>query len=89
MLFRSDGLKAIDADVPIGVPALKTLSAEMAAQNPRIQMTYENAKNGQVMPNIPQMSKFWSSMATAFQIATNGQASPQAALDDAKRNMEK
>jgi maltose/maltodextrin transport system substrate-binding protein len=85
----SDGLKAIDADVPIGVPALKTLSAEMAAQNPRIQMTYENAKNGEVMPNIPQMGKFWSSMATAFQIATNGQASPQAALDDAKKNMEK
>jgi maltose/maltodextrin transport system substrate-binding protein len=85
----ADGLKTIDADVPIGVPALKTLSAEMAAQNPRIQMTYENAKNGEVMPNIPQMSRFWSSMATAFQIATNGQASPQAALDDAKRNMEK
>jgi maltose/maltodextrin transport system substrate-binding protein len=84
-----DGLKAIDADVPIGVPALKTLSEEMAAQNPRIQMTYENAKNGEVMPNIPQMGKFWSSMATAFQIATNGQASPQAALDDAKKNMEK
>jgi maltose/maltodextrin transport system substrate-binding protein len=84
-----DGLRTIDADVPIGVPALKTLSEEMAAQNPRIQMTYENAKNGQVMPNIPQMSKFWSSMATAFQIATNGQASPQAALDDAKKNMEK
>ena len=85
-----DGLKAIDADVSIGVSALKTLSEEMAAQNPRIQMTYENAKNGEVMPNIPQMSKFWSfSMATAFQIATNGQASPQAALDDAKKNMEK
>jgi maltose/maltodextrin transport system substrate-binding protein len=85
----SEGLKAIDADVPIGVPALKTLSEEMAAQNPRIQMTYENAKNGEVMPNIPQMGRFWSSMATAFQIATNGQASPQAALDDAKKNMEK
>jgi len=85
----SDGLKTIDADVPIGVPALKTLSDEMAAKNSLIKTTYENAKNGDVMPNIPQMGKFWSSMATAFQIATNGQASPQAALDDAKKNMEK
>ena len=85
----SDGLKTIDADVPIGVPALKTLSDEMAAKNPLIKTTYENAKNGDVMPNIPQMGKFWSSMATAFQIATNGQASPRAALDDAKKNMEK
>ena len=84
-----EGLKTIDADVPIGVPALKTLSDEMAAKNPLIKATYENAQNGEVMPNIPQMGKFWSSMATAFQIATNGQASPQAALDDAKKNMEK
>jgi maltose/maltodextrin transport system substrate-binding protein len=84
-----DGLKTIDADVPIGVPALKALSDEMAAKNPLIKTTYENAKNGDVMPNIPQMGKFWSSMATAFQIATNGQASPRAALDDAKKNMEK
>ena len=61
----------------------------MAAQNSLIKTTYENAKNGEVMPNIPQMGKFWSSMATAFQIATNGQASPKAALDDAKKNMEK
>ena len=85
----SDGLKTIDADVPIGVPALKNLSDEMAAKNPLIKTTYENARNGDVMPNIPQMGKFWSSMATAFQIATNGQASPRAALDDAKKNMEK
>jgi maltose/maltodextrin transport system substrate-binding protein len=88
-VVTSDGLKTIDADVPIGVPALKTLSNEMAAKNPLIKTTYENAKNGDVMPNIPQMGKFWSSMATAFQIATNGQASPRAALDDAKKNMEK
>jgi maltose/maltodextrin transport system substrate-binding protein len=85
----SDGLKTIDADVPIGVPALKALSDEMAAKNPLIKTTYDNAVNGDVMPNIPQMGKFWSSMATAFQIATNGQASPKAALDDAKKNMEK
>ncbi len=85
----SDGLKTIDADVPIGVPALKTLSDEMAVKNPLIKTTYDNATNGDVMPNIPQMGKFWSSMATAFEIATNGQASPKAALDDAKKNMEK
>jgi len=85
----ADGLKIIDADVPIGVPALKSLYDEMAAKNPLIKVTYDNAQNGVVMPNIPQMGKFWSSMASAFQIATNGQASPEAALADAKKNMEK
>jgi maltose/maltodextrin transport system substrate-binding protein len=85
----ADGLKTIDADVPIGVPALTAFANAMAASDPRIKTTFENAKSGDVMPNIPQMGKFWSSMATAFQIATNGQASPRAALDDAKKNMEK
>lgn len=85
----ADGLKTIDADVPIGVPALKSLFDEMAAKDPLIKITYENAQNGDVMPNIPQMGKFWSSMATAFQVATTGQASPKVALDDAKKNMEK
>jgi len=85
----AEGLKTIDADVPIGVPALKSLYEEMAAKNPLIRATYENAQNGVVMPNIPQMGKFWSSMATAFQIATNGQATPEAALADARKNMEK
>jgi len=85
----ADGLKTIDADVPIGVPALKSLYDEMAAKNPLIKVTYDNAQNGVVMPNIPEMGKFWSSMASAFQIATNGQASPEAALADAKKNMEK
>jgi maltose/maltodextrin transport system substrate-binding protein len=84
-----DGLKTIDADVPIGVPTLKSLYDEMAAQNPLIKVTYDNCQNGVVMPNIPEMGKFWSSMASAFQIATNGQASPEAALADAKKNMEK
>jgi maltose/maltodextrin transport system substrate-binding protein len=85
----ADGLKTINNDVPIGVPALKALLDEMAASNPLIKVTYENAQNGVVMLNIPQIGKFWSSMAAAFQIATNGQATPQAALDDAKKNMEK
>jgi maltose/maltodextrin transport system substrate-binding protein len=85
----SEGLKTIDADVPIGVPALKSLSDELSASNPLIKATYENVQNGEVMPNIPQMGKFWSSLTTALGVATSGQASPQAALDDAKKNMEK
>jgi maltose/maltodextrin transport system substrate-binding protein len=85
----ADGLKTIDADVPIGVPALNSLHEEMAVKNPLIKVTYDNAQNGVVMPNIPQMGKFWSSMASAFQIAINGQAPPETALAEAKKNMEK
>ena len=84
-----DGLKAIDADAPLGVPAVTALADEMSAKNPLIRGTYENALNGVVMPNIPQMGRFWGSMKAAFEIATNGEATPEAALKDARKNMEK
>jgi maltose-binding protein MalE len=41
------------------------------------------------MPNIPEMSKFWGSMKAAFEIATDGRASPQAALQDARKGFVK
>jgi maltose/maltodextrin transport system substrate-binding protein len=84
-----DGLKAIDAGAPLGVPALKTLADEMSANNPLIKGTYENALNGVVMPNIPQMGKFWSSMKAALEIATSRRASPEVALANARKSMRK
>jgi maltose/maltodextrin transport system substrate-binding protein len=84
-----DGLRAIDADAPLGVPAVKALADEMSAKDPLIKGTYENILNGVVMPNIPQMGKLWSSMKAAFETATNGDATPEAALRDARKNLEK
>jgi maltose/maltodextrin transport system substrate-binding protein len=84
-----DGLKAMDAEAPLGVPALKTLCEEMAAKDHLIKVTYENSQNGVVMPNIPQMGKFWGSMKAAFEIATNGGATPEIALKDARKSMER
>jgi maltose/maltodextrin transport system substrate-binding protein len=83
----ADGLKTIDADAPLGVPAITSLADEMSAANPLIKVTYENCQNGVVMPNIPQMGKFWKSMEAAFKIAMNGEASPEVALKDARKNM--
>jgi maltose/maltodextrin transport system substrate-binding protein len=88
-VVTSEGLKSMGAEVSIGVPALKTLLNEAAAKDPLIKTTLENALKGVLMPNIPQMGRFWSAMASAFQIATNGQASPEVALDEAKKSMEK
>jgi maltose/maltodextrin transport system substrate-binding protein len=84
-----DGLKTIDADAPLGVPAIKTLADEMSAKSPLIKGTYENVLNGVVMPNIPQMGKVWSSLKAAFETATIGEATPEAALKDARKNLEK
>ncbi len=88
-LCTPQGLSTVDADVPLGVPALKTAYDEIAARDPLVKSVYESVQNGVVMPNIPQMGRFWSAMASAFQIASNGQASPAAALAEARKNMEK
>jgi maltose/maltodextrin transport system substrate-binding protein len=82
-----DGLSAIDAEAPLGVPALKALADQMSATNPLIKGTYENVRNGVVMPNIPQMGKFWSSMKAAFELATSERASPETALKAARKSM--
>jgi len=42
---------------------------------------------GQVMPNIPEMGPFFSSVSGALQVATQGRASAQAALQEAEANM--
>ena len=42
---------------------------------------------GEVMPNIPQMGRFFGAVGAAIQIATQGQASAQAALQEAEANM--
>jgi maltose/maltodextrin transport system substrate-binding protein len=84
-----DGLKTIDADAPLGVPAVKALADEMSAKDPLIKGTYENILSGVVMPNIPQMGKVWSSLKAAFETATSGEVTPEAALRDAHKNLEK
>jgi hypothetical protein len=78
----------MDADAPIGVPALKALCDEMVAEGLLMKVTYENCQNGDVMHNISQMSKFWSSMKAAFEIATDCGATPAIALRDAPKGQD-
>jgi maltose/maltodextrin transport system substrate-binding protein len=86
-VITADGLRKIDADVPLGVPSVEALADEMSARSPLINVTYENARNGVVMPNIPQMGRFFTSMGAAFKIATSGTATPEEAIEDAVKNM--
>ena len=81
-----DGLKTINADVPLGTPANKAFFKELSS-NPNIRATMENARRGEPMPNIPEMGKFWSSMASALENITNGRQSPKDALDAAAARM--
>ncbi len=77
-----EGLKTINADVALGTPANKAFYAELSS-NEHIKATMENVKRGVPMPNIPEMSKFWSSTISAMENITNGRQSAKEALDAA------
>jgi maltose/maltodextrin transport system substrate-binding protein len=85
-VMRPAGLKTINADVPLGTPANKAFFTELSSDE-HIKATMENARRGEPMPNIPEMGKFWSSMASALENITNGRQSPKDALDAAAARM--
>ena len=55
--------------------------------DPRIAVTYNNAINGMLMPNVPEMGKFWSSITPALSSMIAGQQTVDAALDNAAKQM--
>ncbi|HPY62414.1 MAG TPA: maltose/maltodextrin ABC transporter substrate-binding protein MalE, partial [Kiritimatiellia bacterium] len=72
--------------VPLGVPALMA-AYEAQAHDPRLAGSMRNIEVGLLMPNIPQMGVFWSSMESALATITAGRATPQEALDNAAQRM--
>ena len=85
-LITPAGLDAMDRHVPLGVPALIDAYAAKSA-DPHIAGAMKNIEAGLLMPNIPQMGLFWSSMESALATITAGRATPQDALDNAARRM--
>ncbi len=88
-LVAEQGLKAMNDAKPIGIPALISLADEMVQTNPLLKEMKICIDAGEVMPNIPEMGRFWTALGSALQLATNGQATVQAALRDAAENMRK
>ncbi|MGA8657221.1 MAG: maltose/maltodextrin ABC transporter substrate-binding protein MalE [Chthoniobacterales bacterium] len=86
-VLTEEGLAAMDHGKPIGIPALISLEEKMVKNNPLLQQLKLCLDWGEVMPNVPQMGRFFSSLGQALQIATNGQASPEAALREAEATM--
>jgi maltose/maltodextrin transport system substrate-binding protein len=59
----------------------------MANDNALLRQLKASVDQGEVMPNIPQMGRFFTSVGAALQIATEGRASAGAALHEAAANM--
>ncbi|MDP9109251.1 MAG: maltose/maltodextrin ABC transporter substrate-binding protein MalE [Pseudomonadota bacterium] len=81
-LLTLDGLKTVNADVPLGTPANKALYQQLSA-DPTIRATMDNARHGEALPNIPEAGRFFTAVDAALEAVTNGRQSAQQALDAA------
>jgi maltose/maltodextrin transport system substrate-binding protein len=73
-LISEQGLKAMNGAKPIGIPALISLAQQMEETNPLLKEMRSCIEQGEVMPNVPEMGRFWTAFGSALQVATNGQA---------------
>ncbi|MEZ4359672.1 MAG: maltose/maltodextrin ABC transporter substrate-binding protein MalE [Kofleriaceae bacterium] len=80
------GLKLVNDDKAIGVPANKAFFKQLA-KNPRIKTNMQSVKVGVLMPSNPEMGKFWSAMASALENATHGRQPAKAALEAAAKRI--
>lgn len=87
-LLTNEGLAQVNQDKPLGAVALKSYQAELA-KDTRIAATMENAQNGEVMPNIPQMASFWYAERSAIINAVNQRQTVKQALDDVRLRIQK
>lgn len=85
-LLTVNGLKTINASVPLGTPANKTFFKELQA-DPNIKATMASAQAGNPMPNNPEMGRFWSSMETALKNITSGRQGVKDGLDAAAKRI--
>jgi maltose/maltodextrin transport system substrate-binding protein len=85
--ITKESLYALDRVKPIGIPAMISLYDELSQNNPLLDEMKRCVGAGEVMPNIPQMGRFWGCMAAALEIATSGRCGPAATLEDAQREM--
>lgn len=80
------GLKMINDDVPLGTPANKAFYDQLKS-DPRIQATMASAKDGVIMPNNPEMGRFWAAMLSSLGAISEGRQTPEQALAAAEKRI--
>jgi maltose/maltodextrin transport system substrate-binding protein len=88
-LLTEEGLAVINQAKPIGIPALISSYEKISRNNPRLRELKASVDYGQVMPNIPQMGRFFSAVGAALELAAEGQLPARTALQEAEANMKR
>lgn len=87
-LLTESGLNSVNDDKPLGAVAhlevVKTLS-----EDPFIDHTFRSASRGEIMPNIPEMKRFWDLMTIRFAGMLEGDYPIASTLDKAAGRLER
>ena len=83
-----EGVKAMDADRPLGAVANKRLMTELES-NANIAHTFALAATGETMPDIPEMKRFWSSMQANLQPMVTGEVKVEETMADVAKRLRK
>lgn len=88
-MLSMESLRFMNSQVSIGVPA-RTEFAQELQDDPRIHASLINARNGDIMPNIPQMMGYWHGLGAAItNVIEERQTVDQALVDLEKRVLSK
>ncbi|MGF1703930.1 maltose/maltodextrin ABC transporter substrate-binding protein MalE [Photobacterium makurazakiensis] len=81
-LITDEGLAKVNNDKPLGAVTLKSFQQELSKDS-RIAATMTNAENGEIMPNIPEMTAYWFAEGAAIENSLQGRQTVKEALDTA------
>lgn len=81
-LLTEDGLGTVNEDKPLGAVAHLGLVRELS-DDPFIEHTFLSASKGEMMPNIPEMKRFWDLMTRRFADMLSGERAIRPTLDEA------
>ncbi len=79
-VMTTEGLQTMNKDVPVGVAANKEYMKTMQA-DPRIAAAHQSVNQGQLMPSVPEMGRFWSSFTPSLENMITGRETVDKALD--------
>ncbi|MBQ3776346.1 MAG: maltose/maltodextrin ABC transporter substrate-binding protein MalE [Ruminobacter sp.] len=87
-LLTDYGYEEVNNASQLGSVALKSFETKLES-DPRIMTTMKNAQSGVIMPNVPEMNIFWSSVREAIKRATSGRQTADKALKTAESRIRK
>ena len=83
-ILSMDGLQTLNKDAPLGVTA-NTEFMEKHQKDERVAAVHQGVNNGMLMPNVPEMGRFWDSFTFALENIITGRESYEESLNSAAK----